>query len=111
MEGRHAAIDPDEVLDKPLAEITGAQLIQVLGHPDFLVGGIHHILPDKKKYELWVDEGPILHEVPLGELIKKIRGEKKKRELEVPWLDRGDPPFGVAVEALADAIERTRRST
>ena len=39
------------------------------------------LLPDKKKYELWVDEA-VIDKINVADLLEKIRGEKKKLELE-----------------------------
>lgn len=76
---REAAISKD-MLDRPLGELNAAEFLQALGTlrvpPQSL-----HILADKKKYELWIDEGT-LPKLPVGELIDKLRGEKKKLELE-----------------------------
>jgi hypothetical protein len=76
---RTAAISKD-VLDRPLGELNAAEFLQALGTlrvpPQSLA-----ILADKKKYELWIDEGT-LPKVPVGELLEKLRGEKKKLELE-----------------------------
>jgi hypothetical protein len=76
---RTAAISKD-VLDRPLGELNAAEFLQALGTlrvpPESLA-----ILADKKKYELWIDEGT-LPKLPVGELVEKLRGEKKKLELE-----------------------------
>ena len=62
---------------------------------------------DKKKFELWVEENP-LPRITLGELLEKLRGEKKKVELEF------GPDFGELInppllDRLADAVaERLR---
>lgn len=78
---RRAAVDVDAVLKRSLNDLSAADFIRVLGHRDF--SGIGVIIADKKKYELWIDEGPVF-DVPLGEILDKIRGEKKKVELEIP---------------------------
>lgn len=73
------AVDGD-MLDRPLGEISAAQFLDVLQHvrlsPDVMA-----LLPDKKKYELWVDEGGVA-KIPIGVLLDKMRREKKKIELE-----------------------------
>jgi hypothetical protein len=82
---RYAAIDLDEIADRSLGDLSAVEFLQVLGHPK-LTTTQRLILADKKKYELWVEEGPIL-KVPIGEILAKLRGEKKKLELEVPpWM-------------------------
>ena len=76
---RTAAISPD-VLNRPLGELNAAEFLQALG--TMRVPSQHlAILADKKKYELWIDEGN-LPKIVVGELIEKLRGEKKKLELE-----------------------------
>src|SRR5258708_23050185 len=102
MTGYKAAIDVDAALQKPLGEISAAQFLQVLAHPK-IGGSKFGILADKKKYELWVEEGEIF-KVPVGEIIQRLRGEKKKVELEVPYLGRvGDPaPYDHA--SLAEEV-------
>jgi len=76
---REPAISQD-ILNRPLGDLNAAEFLQALGTlrvaPQSLA-----ILADKKKYELWIDEGT-LPKVPVGELLDKLRGEKKKLELE-----------------------------
>jgi hypothetical protein len=82
---RYAAIDLDEIANRSLGELSAVEFLQVLGHPK-LTTTQRLILADKKKYELWIEEGSIL-KVPIGEIIAKLRGEKKKLELEIPpWM-------------------------
>jgi hypothetical protein len=85
MAKRRAAIDVDQIMDRPLGDLSAVEFLQVLGHPKVGLSGIT-ILADKKKYELWVDEDGITR-LPIGEIIGKLRGEKKKVEYEVPpWV-------------------------
>jgi hypothetical protein len=107
---RYAAIDIDEIADRPLGEISAVEFLQVLSHPK-LSTTQRVILADKKKYELWVEEGPVL-KVPIGEIIAKLRGEKKKLELEVPpWMkfipEDGirDLEWGGLVEDIGSRVE------
>jgi methyl coenzyme M reductase gamma subunit len=81
MKDRRAAIDMDAMMKRSLNDISAADFIRVLGHRD--LSKLAPIVADKKKLELWIDEGPVF-EVPIEELLDKIRGEKKKLELEVP---------------------------
>lgn len=76
---RKSAIEFEKTLEKPLGEVTAAEFVAVLNNPK--LGGKLHPITDKKKYELWVEEGTI-EKIPLGELIEKLKGEKKKAELE-----------------------------
>ncbi|GJL53356.1 MAG: hypothetical protein NPIRA02_04880 [Nitrospirales bacterium] len=87
---RKAAIDIDKVMDSPLRELNAAEFVEVLNHPK--VKGKHSwIITDKKKYELWIEETEIVN-ITVGELIEKLRGEKKKVELE-PFIDIGHRVF------------------
>jgi hypothetical protein len=78
---RRAAVDVDAMLKRSLNDLSAADFIRLLGHREYV--GLAPIVADKKKVELWIDEGPIF-EVPLEDILDKIRGEKKKVELEVP---------------------------
>ena len=87
-----ASIDPDQLMTRPLGEITAAEFLEVLAHPKVRHPALA-ILPDKKKYELWVEEGPI-GKISIGDFIDKLKGEKKKVELEVPpWFSKFPGPF------------------
>ena len=77
--GMRPAIDR-EVLDRPLGEINAAEFLGVL-HQAQLSADVMALLPDKKKYELWVDEGGTA-KIPVGVLFERLRREKKKVELE-----------------------------
>jgi hypothetical protein len=106
-----AAIDVDSLLDRPLAELSAMEFIQALNHPKYASPSLG-LIADKKKYELWVEEG-VLGRYRLGDILQKLRGEKKKVELEVgPWF-RNEPPFGRAqfeygqlVEEIATRLEQ-----
>jgi hypothetical protein len=76
---KRAAIDQD-VLDRPLGEISAVQLLDVLQQAK-LSSEVMAILPDKKKYELWIDEGGVA-KIPVGVIIERLKREKKKLELE-----------------------------
>jgi hypothetical protein len=76
-----SAIPPDEVLSRSLSEISAADFIQLLGRDDLVDKDALAILPDKKKFELWIDEGTVFSR-PIGDLVKQIKSEKKKVELE-----------------------------
>lgn len=81
MAERNAAIAADEkLLDRQLGQLSAAEFLQVLGRVDFDRSALQ-ILPDKKKYELWVDESG-LPKIPVRELFERLRREKKKLELE-----------------------------
>jgi hypothetical protein len=75
---RKAAISPDELGSTPLRQLDGEQFVQLLNHRD--VSSYATIVSDKKKYELWVEEN--LGGITVADFLDKIRGEKKKIELE-----------------------------
>lgn len=103
-EKKKAAI-PEDLLDKPLADISAAELVKALSisrEPH-----LGHILADKKKYELWVEENPV-ERIPLRELLDKLRGEKKKVELELPF-DIGQVINPPVLDRLADAVAKRLR--
>ena len=120
---RTAAIDPDALMDRPLGEISAADFLQVLSHPSVRHPALA-ILPDKKKYELWVEEGPIV-KIPVREFIERLKGEKKKLELELPpWFEKINPPlfdkgtvyrgaeleYAQFVEEVANVVEERLRA-
>ena len=79
------AIPPDETLQRPLGELTAAEFLTALSHPSVDKRALA-ILPDKKKYELWVEEGGI-PKLSVLDLLEKLRGEKKKLELEKFYIE------------------------
>jgi hypothetical protein len=106
---RRAAIDVDKVLQKPLKDISAVELIHALSRDD--LASARSLVSDKKKYELWTDETVVI-EIPLADLLDRIKGEKKKLELEVPpWFRFEDPLAGPGmvsdqlVSRIADAVE------
>ena len=110
---RKAALDIDALMDRPLGELSASEFLQVLRHPKLGFSGAA-ILADKKKYELWVEEDPIL-KIPIGEIIERIRGEKKKVEYEIPdiigpRINPGDVlgriDYGRLVEDVAEEVAR-----
>jgi hypothetical protein len=107
---RYSAIDIDEVMDRPLGDLSAVEFMQVLSHPKLEFSG-RLILADKKKYELWIEEGPII-KLPIGEIIGKLRGEKKKVEYEVPpWFRHFEDGFAQGdysrlVEEVAERVSQ-----
>lgn len=98
-----AGIPADELLARPLAELSAVELLDILRRDDIADRATIQLLPDKKKYELWVDEEPILRR-SLGEVLKIIRVEKKKLELEKWHFE----DVRLAVDNVADAGGRVR---
>jgi hypothetical protein len=103
MYDRYAAIDLDEIGHRPLAELSAVEFLQVLSHPSISVSN-RFILADKKKYELWVEEGPVL-KIPIGSIIAKLRLEKKKVEYEIPPWMKVIPEDGIREVEYATLME------
>jgi hypothetical protein len=99
-DSRKAAIDIDKVLDSPLNKLSAVDLLKALGHPKVSGVGIS-LLPDKKKYEVWVEEVDLVR-VSLREILEKVRGEKKKLEHETPDL------FGERIQVGPREFDYTR---
>jgi hypothetical protein len=101
-----AAIDYERILQSPLGEVRAIDLLNAIAHAK--LGRDHlHVIADKKKYELWIEEVQV-ERIPVGILIEKIRGEKKKVELEpTPDLsDRINPGiYERLVEDVAARVE------
>ena len=107
---RRAAIDVDKVLQKPLKDISAVELIHALSRDDLV--SARPIISDKKKYELWIDETIVVN-IPLADLLQRVKGEKKKLELEPqpglqledPFGERPGPAVDQLVSRIADAVE------
>jgi uncharacterized protein len=84
-----ASIDPDQLMTRPLGEISAAEFLEVLAHPKVRHPALA-ILPDKKKYELWVEEGPIF-EIPLEQVVAGVEYLRSHPEVddERIWLVGG----------------------
>ena len=107
---RRAAIDTDALMKKSLNDISAADFIRILGRRDLV--GLSPVLADKKKLELWVDEGGIF-DTPIEAILEKIKGEKKKLELEQQWdspiIDPGplrQVNYARLVQDVAAVVER-----
>jgi hypothetical protein len=94
----------DKALAKPLAELSATQFLAILSRGDATDRAALAILPDKKKYELWVEEGSI-DRISVGALLEKLRGEKKKLELEKWHIELTyDPSRNIIDPRVVDAI-------
>ena len=106
-----SAIDFEKTMHKSLGEISAAEFLELLQHPKLRVSQ-KVLLPDKKKYELWVEEG-VISRIPIGVILEKLKGEKKKVELEPgPFLGERvfpaslrDAQYGQLVEDIAVRLE------
>ena len=96
------AIPPDETLQKPLGELTAAEFLTALSHPSVDKRALA-ILPDKKKYELWVEEDGI-PKISVLDLLDRLKGEKKKLELEKFYIE----DIKMVRENVIDPIEILR---
>ena len=100
-----SAIDFERVMKAPLREVKATEFLAALSQAR--LGRDHlHLVADKKKYELFIEEG-VLDDIPVGALIDKLR-EKKKLELEPgPDLrDRIDPAiYERLVEEVATRVQ------
>lgn len=86
---RKPTIDQD-VQESPLHEITAETLVEAL-NADGLGARALGLLPEKKKVELWL-EPENLGAVKVKDIIRVLRNEKKKTELETdPWGWRATP--------------------
>jgi hypothetical protein len=109
MAERKAAIDRDALMDRPMADLSAAELLRALSSPTVATEAV--MIADKKKYELWVEESTVL-KLSLADIIEKIRGEKKKVELELDpiWRWKVNPPvhadYGRLVEDVAALVEQ-----
>ncbi len=99
-----AAIPPDDkLMGRSLGELSAVEFLQILQRGDLGIG-VAQILPDKKKYELWVEES-IVTKIPIGDLIDRIRKEKKKLELEKLRIEDVIDPIGPVINpAVIDQI-------
>jgi hypothetical protein len=107
MPERRSAIPPDELLERPIEQLSAAEFISALNHPDLDQTAVR-LLPDKKKYELWVEEIDVT-KLTTRALIDRLRNEKKKAELEVPTkrlieVNEPDPRTFVISPVLVEAI-------
>ena len=103
---KEAAIRPDkDLLNKQVQDLSAVQLIDALNVSRSPSAGV--ILADKKKYELWIEENPIIPRLTVAELLEKLEVEKKKVELELPpgIRDVVNPPdFEQLVERVAETV-------
>lgn len=84
MHAKKAAIQADKLDDTTLGELSAADFVEAL-HERRAFSLTHH-WPEKKKYELEVEPGVIddLRFRDFVDILDRIRGEKKKTELEIP---------------------------
>ena len=83
MPAKKAAIPADEILSRSLSEISAADFLTLMTRDDLIDRSALTLLPDKKKYELWVDED-VVFKIPIGEIATRLKSEKLKMELELP---------------------------
>src|SRR5262245_16087572 len=101
MAQQKAAIPADETLSRSLSDMSAAEFVQLLGRTDIVDRRAIAMLPDKKKYELWVDEEVVLKK-PVGDLLDLLKGEKKKLELEKFPIEN----IKLSIEEVVNPFER-----
>ena len=82
MPERKAAIAIDAIMDRPIADLSAADLLQALSSPT-LAAGENTLIADKKKYELWVEESTVLKlslkdVIETRELLPSVKWQPKK---------------------------------
>lgn len=86
---RKAAIDADKLAERGIGEITARDFLNILDREGLGAGSLKH-LPEMKKVALYA-EPEWVPEIKVQDLIRGLKIEKKKVELEIPpWFDRGD---------------------
>ncbi len=70
----------DEMMNESLEKISAADLLDLMQERAEVAQAIN-MLPEKKKVELEVE--PVVPKLKLGDLVEKLRGEKKKVEYEL----------------------------
>ncbi|MBF6023178.1 hypothetical protein [Lysobacter niastensis] len=80
---RKAAIDLDQIQDKPLNSISAADFLEALGRSGHSGALMFRAWPEKKKYELFV-EPEFSGGISVGGLLGRF-AEKKKYEIEKDW--------------------------
>jgi hypothetical protein len=95
---------------RPLDEISAADFLKELEAGGGRASDVL-VWPEKKKRELWAEPEDV-STLPAGEVIGRVRGEKKKLELETPpgELDLASQPgFDRLLDQLAEAVEARLR--
>lgn len=102
----------DALMDKPLSKISASDFLTALGSSSFHAQMFRH-WPEKKKYELHIEpENKVLDSIPLDQLLDKIKGEKKKAELEfMDFRDQLILPQGVYERLVNDITHRMKNGT
>ncbi len=79
MSTKRAAI-PADLAERQIGELSATDFLAAL-HSAKVTQVELGVLADKKKYELWVEETQI-DKIAVKDLVERLRGEKKKLELE-----------------------------
>ena len=79
-DGKKAAIDLDDIQEKPLGEVSAADFLNALTNSGVKGLTVMRVWPEKKKFELLL-EPEFSPSFPVGKLVDRLK-EKKKRELE-----------------------------
>ena len=79
--GKKAAIDLDDIRDKPLDQVSAADFLTALSNSGQLGASVFRVWPEKKKYELWL-EPEFNKGINIGALVSQLprrRRSKSKR--------------------------------
>ena len=85
---RKAAIDADKLAERGIGEITARDFLNILDREGLGAGSLK-VLPEMKKVALYL-EPEWVPDIKVHDLVRALKVEKKKVELEIPWFDRRD---------------------
>ena len=104
---KKAAIGLDKIGNKKLSEISAADFLDALNSSGVTTQALA-VWPEKKKLELHF-EPENTGKLVIKDLINIIRGEKKKREYELPFLGFQDVVYENLLDRLVTDIEKRIR--
>lgn len=109
---KSAAIEPDATEDREIGQITAKDFLNILDKEGLGAGALSNVLPEKKKLELYT-EPEWTKAIKVKDLVRVLKTEKKKTELEVPidfgW--RVNPPYASLNHALHGQYATQRNSS
>lgn len=79
MSTKRAAV-PADLAERQLGELSAVDFLTALQGAKVTQAELG-VLADKKKFELWIEETQV-DKIPIKDLVERLRGEKKKLELE-----------------------------
>jgi len=81
-QGKKAAIDLDEIQERPFDQVSAADFISALTNSGVRGAAVMRVWPEKKKFELLL-EPEFPPGITVGRLVDRLT-EKKKQEIEKP---------------------------